>query len=159
MSPFDREGFLTFAEELLRTSPDDETTQRTATNRAYYALFNVAKAQLVQEGVSVPPRASAHDLVWRTYQSAPRGVRRKIAQTGFRLLSLRHFADYEASYPGVARDAATSVHRARQAIDEIRNLNKTRVWRFPSTMIAFRPRLAERRGLSGDVGKRPPVLR
>jgi hypothetical protein len=45
-----------------------------------------------------------------------------IAQTGFRLLGLRHFADYEASYPDVARDAVNAVRRARRAIAAIRNL-------------------------------------
>lgn len=127
MTAFDWAALLPLAERILAASPDDEAAQRTAINRAYYALFNVAKAHLVQEGTAIPPKGAAHELVWGSFQSAPRGARRLIAQISFRLLRLRHFADYEASYPGVGRVAATAVRRARQGAEAIRNLSESRI--------------------------------
>ena len=62
---FDWEAFLRAAEKLLHASPTDEAIQRIAIGRAYFALFNLAKAKLVSEGVNVPATAWAHEAVWQ----------------------------------------------------------------------------------------------
>jgi uncharacterized protein (UPF0332 family) len=119
---FDWEAFLVAAERLLQASPTEEAIQRIAIGRAYFALFNLAKARLVSEGVSVPATAWAHEAVWQAYQAAPRGSRRTIAQTGFRLRRLRDLSDYEASYPTVAQDAVMALQRARRAVAVLNGL-------------------------------------
>jgi hypothetical protein len=106
----------------LAATPDDEGSQRTAVNRAYCALFNVGKGQLLAEGVAIPAMGIAHEVVWQASHAAGRGPRRKLAQIGFRMLRLRRFADYEPTYPTVAQDALFALLRARDGIETIRRL-------------------------------------
>lgn len=79
---FDWEEFHRLAERILAASPDDEATQRTAINRAYYAMFNLAKVYLLQEGVAIPPTGAAHEVVWRAFQIA--GTARRSRMRGWK---------------------------------------------------------------------------
>lgn len=113
---FDWNDYLDFSERLLASDPDDEACQRSAISRSYYAMFNTAKALLISEGVAIPPTGAAHEMVWQAMQQAPRGVRRRIAQAGFRVRRRRDLADYEADYPMVTVDATRCVEWSKRAI-------------------------------------------
>jgi uncharacterized protein (UPF0332 family) len=124
VTAFEWEALLRLAERMLEAAPDDESTQRTAINRAYYALFNVAKGPLLAEGVAIPSMGVAHEIVWQAYHAAGRGPRRKIAQIGFRLLRLRGRADYESEYPDAASDSVFAVRRSKEGIESIRRIGE-----------------------------------
>jgi uncharacterized protein (UPF0332 family) len=122
MTRFDWREFVAFAEELVAGGAPTEASQRSAVSRAYYAVFNIARARLVAEGRIDPTRHEAHDQVWLTLDAGSRGERR-IGQGGRRLRYWRNWADYEERYPQVARDAASLVALARRLITEIDRLS------------------------------------
>jgi len=117
---FDWSDYLHLSGRLLESDPDDEACQRSAIGRSYYAMFNTAKALLINERVAIPPTGAAHEIAWQAMQQAPRGVRRRIAQAGFRVRRRRDLADYEADYPTVAADAVRCVEWSRRTVDDIR---------------------------------------
>jgi uncharacterized protein (UPF0332 family) len=124
MTPFDWREFLSFAEEIVANSAATEASHRSAVSRAYYAIFNLARAHVVAAQRIDPVRHEAHDQVWLTFEAGSRAERR-IAQGGRRLRYWRNWADYEGTYPHVARDAASLVALARRLsleLDQLRNM-------------------------------------
>jgi uncharacterized protein (UPF0332 family) len=122
MTRFDWRDFVAFAEAIVAGDSATEAWHRSAVSRAYYAVFNLARAHLVAEGRIDPTRHEAHDQVWLTLDAGSRAERR-IGQGGRRLRYWRNWADYEDSYPQVARDAADLVTLARRLLAEIDGLS------------------------------------
>jgi uncharacterized protein (UPF0332 family) len=121
MTPFDWREFLAFAEEIVANSAATEASHRSAVSRAYYAVFNLARTHLVAEQRIDPARHEAHEQVWLALEAGSRAERR-IGQGGRRLRYWRNWADYEETYPHVARDAASLVALARRLTSEIDDL-------------------------------------
>ncbi|HKG27369.1 MAG TPA: HEPN domain-containing protein [Thermomicrobiales bacterium] len=118
MTPFDWREFLAFAEEIVAGGSATEASHRSAVSRAYYAVFNLARAHLVAEHRIDPTRHEAHDQVWVAFEAGSRAERR-IGQGGRRLRYWRNWADYEDTYPHVAWDAASLVALARRLTAEL----------------------------------------
>ncbi len=71
----------------------------------------------------IPPDGRAHKRVWDAFQTAPGGVRRRIAQEGRQLKRRRYRADYDDVYPDLVAEARESVIRARRLRGDIVSLS------------------------------------
>ena len=116
---FDWETFLDLADALLAEPAPSEAAARTAISRAYYAVFRAARRLLDPSGTVIPPDGRAHKTVWDAFQTAPSGVRRRIAQEGRRLKRRREQADYDDVYPNLLAEARQTVTTARRLLEDI----------------------------------------
>lgn len=119
---FDWTTFLDLADALLAEETPTEAEARTAISRSYYSVFCAARRYLDPTGTVIPPDGRAHKTVWDTFQSAPRGRQRKIAQVGRRLKRRREQADYDDVYPDLLAEARETVLRAHQLLRDITSL-------------------------------------
>lgn len=117
---FDWEHLLTLAERLL-PEVDDEASQRTAINRAYYAAYHVAATYARTTGLL---RARhTHARVWAALADDPNPMRADVGQRGDALRRTRVEADYRSTFPGsVGERAQESVADARIVIEALRQL-------------------------------------
>lgn len=79
----------------------------------------MARRRLDPTGSVIPPDGRAHKRVWDAFQTAPGGVRRRIAQEGRQLKRRRDRADYDDDYPDLVAEARESVVRARRLVQDI----------------------------------------
>jgi len=91
---FDWFEYFDLARNLARQD-NNETSQRSAVSRAYYAIFCSARNRLLWEGESIPKTGEAHRIVWDQFEKSAEKGRRKIAQDGRRLRRKRTKVDYD----------------------------------------------------------------
>jgi uncharacterized protein (UPF0332 family) len=106
---FDWSSYLVLAQELAKRP--DEASRRTAVSRAYYAIFNKARALLEAEGTVISNTGRAHDDIWRTLEGAGRG-RRRLGAEGKRLREMRRKVDYDGAVAAIERVTADALATA-----------------------------------------------
>jgi hypothetical protein len=100
----------------------DEAAERSAIGRAYYAAFGMARTYLRRQGVRLPPGGLPHVAVWDRFHAVPDRAHRRIADRGRHLRRWRTRADYDDQYPGLTREARTSVAFARGILTDFDSL-------------------------------------
>ncbi len=117
MNPHD---FLDLAGELA--AGIRESDWRTATGRAYYATFHVARALFRRCGFDVPQAERSHSyLAFRLSNSGHPNVERA-GRTFARLRHSRNQADYDLSLPILHHDAHDRVMAAMDIIKILEDL-------------------------------------
>lgn len=112
--------FLALAERLAQEA-DDESAQRTAIGRAYYAAYHEAAAYVRATGL-VRTRHS-HEKVWAALADDPASPTGELAAEAERLRRRRIAADYRNPFPGDAgEEARAAVAEARAVIEGLRRL-------------------------------------
>jgi hypothetical protein len=110
----DGRAFLTVARDLA--AGPTEAHWRSATGRAYYALFHECLSALERWGFSLPRRDRAHAVVRLRFSYATAADVKAIGWALDRLVIARNEADYRLTTPG----SFTSPGAAAQAIDDAR---------------------------------------
>lgn len=119
---FDWLEFLRYAER--NASGRSPFIRRLVINRAYYAVFHVARGALRTHGVEATA-STFHRQVWSCFQdprTAPRGCvdeGRDIADMGRELLEQRTRADYDAHATWTGLEVNAIVVAARDAVNRI----------------------------------------
>ncbi len=106
--------FLTQAQRLAATAAEEDW--RTATSRAYYAAFHVARVFLTNLGFTVPNAERAHAYLWLRLQNCGEPT---VQQAGVILNDLRRqrtWADYDLSHSFVKTRAQAAVQDATRLI-------------------------------------------
>ena len=117
---FDWKDFLSLAERLAREG-NDESSQRTAISRAYYAAYHAAAAYVAAKGF-VRGRHS-HEKVWAAVAADPGAGRGDVPEKAERLRRRRIAADYRIPFPGeVVKQARTAIDEARDVIEALERL-------------------------------------
>ena len=80
--------YLRLATELARN--DDEASQRTATSRAYYAVFHAATLHAKGNGYS----ERSHGRLWKMYHADSDANARRLSALGNQMKVAREDADY-----------------------------------------------------------------
>lgn len=115
---FEWDGFLLLAERLVREG-NDESAQRTAISRAYYAAYHAAAAYVRATGTL--PHGHTHQRVWTSLEKSTELA--DVAAYGGVLRRLRIEADYRGRFPGdVGEQAQTSIGLARDVIEALRRV-------------------------------------
>ena len=119
----DGRAFLDVARELVQRST--EAHWRSATGRAYYALFLEARDALERWGLRFPPRNSIHSAVRLRFDSPTNPDLRTIAEAVEMLGRRRNNADYRLQIstqflgPQGAQNAITWAEQALALLDQI----------------------------------------
>jgi uncharacterized protein (UPF0332 family) len=122
--PFDWNNFLTLAQELVQD--DVVESQRTAINRAYYAIFNPAVERAITR--CGQPAGTKHVWCWERYSLTNDRLSRRLGAEGERLKKLRHKVDYEKNdIPKLKELAESTIEDAMQFQVDFAQLNA----RFP----------------------------
>ncbi len=124
---FDWLQFLTFAQELPRTSLPStlhEAMLRSSISRAYYAAFGLARDYLItQEGRAVPRGTNIHWFVTTAFERSSDPSRQVIGHLLHHLRSVRNAADYDRVFPrdvlGVARAALQESREVIQMLEQL----------------------------------------
>jgi hypothetical protein len=93
--PFDWNSFLALAEDLA--GRHDDASGRTAINRAYYCVFNLAFDRAISTGCQYPGGEGRHRWCWRKYSETPDPSCRQLGVDGGRMAAQRVRVDYEAA--------------------------------------------------------------
>lgn len=110
-------NFLELAKGLPK---NNETEQRTAISRAYYAVFCTARDLLINSNISVPPNVDSHTRVRDLYDLSGDFESQRISQTLDRLRLSRNSADYDTTYNGNLEKAALrDISRSEKALQMI----------------------------------------
>ncbi len=118
---FDWETFLVLAEELAQRS--DESSQRSAVSRAYYAAFCSARNFLHDEKTYIPKGSGEdHKKVWNHFQQSGDKVRRRIGNNGNSLKKMRSNADYENEWTRLHVAIVYAPLKARSVLSDLQNL-------------------------------------
>lgn len=117
---FEWRDFLVLAEELAVR--EEESCQRSAVSRAYYAAFCSARDAIREEGVVLPKSGSVHRVIWSQFEKASASHRRRIAILGSRLRHSRNRADYDVAVARVEDVAADAIADAGQLISLLEEL-------------------------------------
>lgn len=102
--PFDWNNFLTLAQELVQDNVVE--SQRTAINRAYYAIFNPAVERAIRR--CGQPTGTKHAWCWERYSRTNDPLSRRLGAEGERLKKLRHKVDYDKSDIAKLKELAES---------------------------------------------------
>lgn len=102
---FDWSQYLNLACELIgEKSPpaDEESKQRAAISRAYYAAFQQSLIYLRDKNYdhNIPSTGQAHEYVQKTFSSHPDEDYKKIGENLFQLRKSRRKADYDDEFSG-----------------------------------------------------------
>ena len=117
---FNWEDFLALAERLVR-EVDNESSQRTAISRAYYAAYHAAAVYVRTQGLL--PTGHTHRNVWAVLAASSNAELAEAGRRGDLLRQLRILADYRSRFPGdIGNQARTAAVRARDVIDTLRRL-------------------------------------
>jgi hypothetical protein len=120
--PFDWNNFLTLAKDL--TEGQDDASKRTAINRAYYCVFNLAFDRAVSAGCQYPGGEGRHRWCWRKYSETPDPSCRRLGVNGGRMAALRVRVDYEAAdIPRLDEKALRMLTDAQQFLAALAALN------------------------------------
>lgn len=106
--------FLDVAEDLLEGPR--EADWRSASSRAYYAAFHIARGLFVQCGFKVPEADWGHAYLWLRLSNAQHP---DVQQAGYRLRQLRssrNEADYDLDRSFSHRNAVDQVQEALEII-------------------------------------------
>jgi len=123
---FDWVDYLRFATSLAQANDPSEAEMRSAISRAYYAAFNVTRTYLILVRRITPiNQPHIHVAVWGVLRDSPSPVERRIAQVGFRLLSFRRRAGYDAEYLRIAYGLRQAIRDTERLIDAIAGLSQT----------------------------------
>ncbi len=118
---FDWAAFLDLAEKLA--GEPDESCQRSAVSRAYYAAFCCARNKLRDNKEFTPTgRGKDHDKVWELFQNSNQKERRRIGCLGNGLKIKRGRVDYEDDVPDLAKIVARAPGDARKLLSDLQNL-------------------------------------
>lgn len=118
---FDWATFLDLAEKLA--SEPDESCQRSAVSRAYYAAFCCARNKLRDNKEFTPTgRGTDHDKVWELFQNSAQKKRRRIGCLGNGLKIMRRTVDYEDEVPDLAKLVFRAPGNARKLLSDLRGL-------------------------------------
>jgi len=117
--------FFDLATLLSNQSEGTEASQRTAISRAYYAAFHVSRDFLIQrQRLSALARHRVHVTVWTTLSDSDSSIEQRIGQMGYRLMHIRHHADYDLIYPALDRDLRIVLRDVEWLIAEIAAISK-----------------------------------
>ena len=118
---FDWATFLDLAEKLAREP--DESCQRSAVSRAYYAAYCCARNKLRDNREFTPTgRGTDHDKVWELFQKSTEKERRRIGCLGNGLKIMRSQVDYEDKVPDLAKHIARAPGNARRLLSDLQDL-------------------------------------
>lgn len=118
---FDWSTYLELADELAMRS--EESCQRSAISRAYYAAFCSAREKLEDEGkLSRTGGGQDHIRVWNSFQTSGEKTRRRIGQFGNSLKRMRGKADYEDEIPELPKLIARAPRHARKMLSDLQSL-------------------------------------
>lgn len=120
MTPFDWDEFFELAEELVqrRVNP---AAARSATSRAYYAVFNRAKIHYLAKGQPILLNATDHERVSNWFANGDAEMQR-VGVALRQLRGWRRYADYEDNYPGVYAEAQAAVKLAETTLGRLDGL-------------------------------------
>lgn len=85
--------FLNTASRLCRSS--SEADRRTSVSRAYFAVFNQIKTELIKKGIKIDGTAKGHEQLYRFLNSCGINPIQRIAVTLDNLRTIRNEADYD----------------------------------------------------------------
>jgi uncharacterized protein (UPF0332 family) len=91
--PFNWVDYLQLAQTLASNA--DEASKRSAISRAYYSVFNLAYARVVQNHGQKPQGVGSHEWCWDAYTNNADINCRRIGIAGKRLKRDRVWADYK----------------------------------------------------------------
>lgn len=104
------EDFLEVARHLLKTPI--EAFYRTAVNRAYYAMFHVINALLVELGFSVSDGPQAHGQLLARVNNCGVPELQSLYSTLYDLYNRRRKADYDLNAPRFSAQASVALNIA-----------------------------------------------
>lgn len=115
---FDWATFLDLAETL--SNEPDESCQRAAVSRAYYAVYCSARNKLRDENKYTPTgRGKDHENVWICFQNGPDKEHKRIYQTGCILKRWRAQVDYNDKVPNLAKYVRRAPIEARKLLSDL----------------------------------------
>lgn len=119
--PFDWTNYLTLAETLATKA--DDASRRTAINRAYYFVYNVAFARAEANAGPVPGGYGKHQWCWNKYLNSPDPACKQLGIDGQRMLKMRIWADYtDADRRRLDDDVQRMLQDARKFQGDFRTL-------------------------------------
>ena len=121
-SPFDWNNYLRFAQVLVSTG-NSETADRTATSRSYYAAYWKARQLLEEQGIIFPYKKS-HEFCWESF-SAIFIDGEQVGKLGFAFRDRRVHADYQDIPLLEKKSADSDVQDAAYIIGALSNLTET----------------------------------
>lgn len=117
---FDWATFLDLAEKLAKEP--DESCQRAAVSRAYYAAFCSARNKLRDENKYTPTgHGNDHVNVWLCFQNGPDKEHKRIYQTGCILKRWRAQVDYNDEVPKLATHVRDAPKEARKLLSDLQD--------------------------------------
>jgi hypothetical protein len=123
----DWNSYLKLAERLL-DSAQNEADVRSATSRAYYACYNLARRYKERHGLIPPPppkhRKSwgSHEEVWHAIKASRLPQCAVICDLGFDLRNQRNRADYDDVIPDALTEAMSALFTASTLAGYIKSL-------------------------------------
>jgi hypothetical protein len=118
---FDWADFLTLAKELAKRT--EESAQRTAISRAYYAAYGIACHFVRREKVAIPSQGS-HDFVWNHFRNSTDSDRRQIGIDGDRIKRTRRNADYDHDWKLLSAFLNPTIESADELIRALTKLRE-----------------------------------
>ena len=97
---------------LELSARDDEASLRSATSRAYYAVFHASREFLGRLGFQLRQSDQAHAAIYRRLTGSKDVQLRKAGDSLMQLKRLRNRADYDISQPYSTSEARTAVQEA-----------------------------------------------
>ncbi len=122
---FQWEYYIELAEKLEQESTafaDPEACQRSAISRAYYGAFGLAREIAAREGVGLSFRADDHRILKQHFRQSTHKTRRQIGLSLDRLRRLRNIADYDLSFPKLAKEVKKALLKAREIEQQLQNI-------------------------------------
>lgn len=120
--------FLSLARRLLRASPQ-ESEERTAIGRAYYAAYCSTRDHAVAKGMQYSGSKPAHEQVWQFMRAGgneatdwDQAAAKHVGDTGVTIRALRTHADYFLAHsprPGDARRAVALAEEVLKRLDRL----------------------------------------
>lgn len=118
---FDWGTFLDLAEKLAGES--DESCQRSAVSRSYYAAFCSARNFLHDEKTYIPRNSGVdHKKVWDHFQRSSNKDRKRIGQYGSSLKKMRTKADYVNEWSRLHVSIVHAPRKARAILSDLQKL-------------------------------------
>lgn len=112
--------------KALYTSPSnpgpEEACLRTAISRAYYAVFNIARAYAYSDHLQVGEGTGSHQAVIEHFKSSADSNKRRIGISLERLRTSRNKADYDRVLNNSLREAEKTIRGTEKLIKQLSNL-------------------------------------
>src|ERR1035438_3259427 len=108
---FDWAEYLRLAQELAARK--EEACLRSSLSRAYYYVYNLARARAERNGFVPGPGESTHSQLWRLFSQSPEPECIFLGQIALRLKQKREKADYEPVYRRIGEEVPGVIGNAQ----------------------------------------------